>query len=88
MRSALTIPYLTDLTRRNKPYIIVLIETKNTEAFCEQVRRKVKMDSGVYVNPDGISGGLALWWNKEVTVKVNMMNENMVDTTITKARGR
>lgn len=83
----LIIPYLTDHTRRNKPDIIFLTETKNTEAYCETVRRKLKIENGEYVNPNGISGRLALWWTKEVQVVIHTKNEYMMDTTITKASG-
>lgn len=59
-RSALTISYLSDLGSRKKLEIIFLIETKNNEGYCETVRRKFKMDKGCYVEPNGLSGGLAL----------------------------
>lgn len=33
-----------------------MIETKNTEAVCEKVRRKMRLEKAAYVEPNGIAG--------------------------------
>ncbi|KAF7143420.1 hypothetical protein RHSIM_Rhsim05G0112800 [Rhododendron simsii] len=35
-----------------------------------------------YVEPEGVAGGLALWWNNEVSVDVEISNKNMMHTMI------
>lgn len=36
--------------------------------ICKSVRGKLKMDEGVYVNPEIERGGLALWWELNLHV--------------------
>lgn len=36
--------------------------------------------SSFYVEPVGISGGLCLWWNKDVSVKIISASKNIIDT--------
>lgn len=87
LRSALTVSYFSDLSRRNKPYIIFLMETKNKEDHCERIKRKLKMERNCYVEPNGLSRGLALWWWKDIDVVIHRKEEAMVDTTVNLSNG-
>lgn len=40
------------------------------------------MEKGIYVEPNSLSGGLALWWKREIEVVINYTEESMIDTTI------
>lgn len=40
------------------------------------------MEGAYYVEPNGISGGLALWWQKEVQVRVMQAGTHVIDTLI------
>lgn len=76
-----------DLSRRNKPDMIYLMETKNQDYYCEKVKRKFKLEKGCYVEPNGLSRGLALWWKKDIDVTIYHNEESMIDTTINLSRG-
>ena len=38
------------------------METKNKEEKLEMLRRRNGFEKGCYVEPEGLSGGLAVWW--------------------------
>ncbi|KAK9005599.1 hypothetical protein V6N11_043025 [Hibiscus sabdariffa] len=40
---------------------------------------KMKMKNAFYVEPLGIAGGLALWWNHEVKLSVLHYDKNFID---------
>ncbi|KAK8599817.1 hypothetical protein V6N12_049689 [Hibiscus sabdariffa] len=43
---------------------------------------KMKKENTFYVEPEGIAGGLALWWSQEVKLKVLHYDKNFIDTGI------
>ncbi|KAK9018547.1 hypothetical protein V6N11_001519 [Hibiscus sabdariffa] len=43
---------------------------------------KIKMDNAFYVEPEGIAGGLALWWSQEVKLSVMHYDKNFIDIVI------
>lgn len=59
------------------------METKNNKVKIETIRRKLGFTSSNYVDPDGLSGGLALWWDGGVDLEVDMSNKNLMHTIIT-----
>lgn len=85
LESPQTIHHLKDLVKGSHPTVVFLMETKQGETHCEKVRRAVSMDFASYVQPPGTSGGLALWWTKEVAVTIHGQDKNFMDTTITGA---
>lgn len=66
----------------SSPGIIFLMETKNRRVKLERIRRRVGMEFGVYVDPENTKGGLALWWTKEVNIKILSPHKNVIDTTV------
>ncbi|KAF7148704.1 hypothetical protein RHSIM_Rhsim03G0167500 [Rhododendron simsii] len=58
------------------------METKNNKVKLETIRRNLKFDSGTYVEPEGLSGGLALWWNKEVELDVELATKNFMHVIV------
>ncbi|KAK8508396.1 hypothetical protein V6N12_055232 [Hibiscus sabdariffa] len=40
------------------------------------------MENAFYVEPDGIAGGLALWWSSDVKLSVLQYDKNFIDTLI------
>lgn len=79
----LTIQALGDLVRKNRPSIAFLMESKNNTVKLETIRCNLGFDNSCYVDPHGLSGGLALWWNKEVEVEVEMTSKNFMHVIIT-----
>lgn len=66
--SPLTIPQLKEVTRLHCPNLLLLGETKNKEKFVNTVRKELKFDELFCVNPIGRAGGIAVMWNKELTI--------------------
>ncbi|KAK8534695.1 hypothetical protein V6N12_057339 [Hibiscus sabdariffa] len=42
----------------------------------------MKIDNAFYVEPDGITGGLALWWSNDVKLSILHYDNNFIDTKI------
>ncbi|KAG5548219.1 hypothetical protein RHGRI_013800 [Rhododendron griersonianum] len=59
------------------------METKNNKVKLETIRRSFKFDSSSYVEPVGLSGGLALWWNKDVELDVELSTKNFIHVVVT-----
>ncbi|KAK8993388.1 hypothetical protein V6N11_033498 [Hibiscus sabdariffa] len=43
---------------------------------------KMKLDNAFYVEPEGIAGGLALWWSSNVKLAILGEDRNFIDTSI------
>ncbi|KAK8517493.1 hypothetical protein V6N12_016343 [Hibiscus sabdariffa] len=48
----------------------------------EKIRRSLRFTSSHYVDPIGIAGGLALWWNEGVNITVQMDSKNIIDNLV------
>ncbi|KAK8989682.1 hypothetical protein V6N11_064099 [Hibiscus sabdariffa] len=77
-----TVRALKNLCLKYKNDIVFLSETKQKKSYLEKIRTRVKMDNAFYVEPIGIAGGLALWWNNEVKLSVLYSDKNLIDTII------
>ncbi|KAG5536301.1 hypothetical protein RHGRI_023918 [Rhododendron griersonianum] len=73
---------LGDLVRRNRPSIVFLMETKNNKVKLEIFRRRLRFPFSFYVDPIGLSGGLALWWTNNVGVDVEHANKNLMHVVV------
>ncbi|KAH7863586.1 hypothetical protein Vadar_019513 [Vaccinium darrowii] len=49
----------------------------------EAIRCRLGFDYGSYVEPEGLLGGLALWWNKEVNLVVEIAEKNFMHVAVT-----
>ena len=81
-QGALTVKALKELRSKYRPYLVFLMETRNEDEVMERLRKKMRYENRYYVNPEGLSGGLALWWNNEVEVKVIEAKKNCIDTLV------
>ena len=59
-----------------------LMKTKNKEEKLEIVRRKAKFDMACYVDSEGLSGGLALWWKEQDGVRIIGKCKNLIDMEV------
>lgn len=57
--------HLRDLIWKYIPDLIFLIETKQAGEKMEKLRQIYKYNHGDFVNPEGKSGGLAIWRNED-----------------------
>ena len=62
--------------------MVFLMETKQLQQGMEVLRRRLGFDHGDYVDPLGRSGGLALWWKKELDVQICRKTKNYIDAKI------
>ena len=54
------------------------METKNKSPKLERLRRSFKFPFFIYVDPVGLSGGLALWWSEGFDLHVAEKNRNLI----------
>ncbi|KAF7131590.1 hypothetical protein RHSIM_Rhsim09G0083100 [Rhododendron simsii] len=57
------------------------METKNNKVKMETIRHKLRFDFGFYVEPEGLTGGIALCWN-DVSIDVEIAHKNLVHIAI------
>ncbi|KAJ9190426.1 hypothetical protein P3X46_001631 [Hevea brasiliensis] len=55
------------------------METKKKKKYLESVRRKLGFTNEFYVDPCGLSWGLALWWTEETQISVLNACPNFID---------
>ncbi|KAK8506663.1 hypothetical protein V6N12_013477 [Hibiscus sabdariffa] len=67
---------------KHRTDIIFLSEMKQKKRYIEKIRMKMKIGNAFYVEPDGIVGGLALWWSNGVKLFVLHYDKNFIDTKI------
>lgn len=58
--------------------MVFLMETKNKRSTLENLRRSLHFNNSCYVDPEGLSGGLALWWKDEVNIDVRFKSKNIL----------
>lgn len=81
--AALTIKELKDNCFKYKPQMVFLMETKQLQRRLEGLRRKTfKFDDSCYVDPVGLSGGLALWWSNDLNVQILYKSKNIIHAAI------
>ena len=83
IRPALTVKALKELRNKYDPNLVFLMEIRNGKEVLERIRERMRFENGFYVDPEGLSGGLVLWWNNEVKVKVLEASKNGIDTLVT-----
>ncbi|GKV39420.1 hypothetical protein SLEP1_g47185 [Rubroshorea leprosula] len=79
---ALTRRVLKDLIFKHRPCLVFLMETKQTMRYLEGLRRRLSFANRVYVNPQGYSGGLALWWTDDVHISIFSADKNLFDGSV------
>ncbi|KAK8556717.1 hypothetical protein V6N12_003112 [Hibiscus sabdariffa] len=77
-----TVRALRRLNLKYQPAVIFLSETKQKKRYLERVRRNMKMSNSFYVEPEGIAGGLALWWSDDVHITILHSSKNIIDMKI------
>lgn len=77
----LTFRALKGSVRAHRPSIILLMESRNKENKMERFRRALNYPNSFYVNPIGLAGGLALWWDSSISISVDVSSNNVVHTS-------
>ncbi|KAL7175920.1 hypothetical protein ACSBR2_029486 [Camellia fascicularis] len=66
----LTVQILRGLISTHRPKVVFLMKTKNKAGYLDRLRRRFHFPHKCYVDPLGISGGLALWWADDIHLDV------------------
>ncbi|KAF7814503.1 reverse transcriptase [Senna tora] len=68
---------------KNKPSVVFLMETRAKESSKEFFRRRrFNFSDACYVNPIGLSGGLALWWQADINLEILFKSENLIHVAV------
>ena len=82
LKKTTAIRALLKLIKRYCPDILFLSETHLDEWLAECLRRKLGMDFKEVSRSDGRSGGLVLFWKKEVMVTLRYKMHNYIDAYV------
>lgn len=74
------------LIQRFKPAIVFLMETRAKKDRVEKVRRRLRFHHCYCVEANGLSGGLALFWNDNYTVQILDSCPNYIHSVIEQQR--
>ena len=75
-------------SRASSPDILFLSETKMDWKRIERFRWILKMPNLVVKDCNGLSGGLALFWNKEIDLTVKSLSRYHIDAVVKEEDGR
>ncbi|GMI86499.1 hypothetical protein HRI_002319200 [Hibiscus trionum] len=62
--------------------IVFLSETKKKSSYLEKLRTKSIFSGSYYVDPRGLTSGLALWWTEDINMTILKESQNFIDTQI------
>jgi exonuclease III len=86
--NGLAVNGLLDFQKKEDPDVLFLSETKLEERRLEWLRWKLNMPNMIVKNPVGQSGGLAIFWKRDVDLRVvGFSLKYHIDTEITEADG-
>lgn len=75
------------MQKEKDPDILFLSETKMDQNWMEQFRWKLGMANVVMRKCEGQSGGLAIFWKKEVTLRLNTVSRLYIDVDVVDTDG-
>ena len=78
---------LHDMVRRWKPQIVFLMETKSKIKRMERIKNIIGFANGLTVPSSGRSGGLAMFWTREVNLDINSYSGNHIDAIVRESDG-
>ncbi|KAL8119408.1 hypothetical protein AgCh_016796 [Apium graveolens] len=76
------IQFLKDVTRSEKPSFIFLSETISSYKKMENLCSKLNFEGFIAVEPQGKSGGVAMFWKDAEKVKLLSLSRNHIDISI------
>ena len=76
---------LHDIVQRWKPKIVFLMETKLKVKRMEKIKNRVGFANGLIVPSQGRSGGVALFWTREINLEIKSFSGNHIDAIVREA---
>ena len=77
-----TVDTLKKIIKAQVPNLVFLMETKSDTGWMEYVRDQCEFKNGLFVPSDGSSGGLALFWRKEITIHIQNYSSSHIDAFV------
>ncbi|KAK4279407.1 hypothetical protein QN277_011193 [Acacia crassicarpa] len=79
---ALTVKNLKNMVKKDRPSLIFLMETKINLERIKRLRLKCGFNHDLYVEPRGLSGGLAVWWSANISLTVLYKSRNIIHVVV------
>lgn len=79
MGNSLTIQALKAMIAKDKPDLLFLSETKNSETMIQWLQKQLHFSSYYVWNPVGQAGGLAVFWTENISVDIELVSEFYID---------
>ena len=76
---------LHDIVHRWKPKIVFLMETKSKVKRMERIKNRVGFANGLIVPSQGRSGGVALFWTRDINLEIKSFSGNHIDAVVREA---
>lgn len=76
----LTFQELRVIVTQERPNLVFIMETKNSEQKVLRIKRRLKFQNSYIVNPEGIAGGLALFWDDQLQVTIDSSSATAIFT--------
>ena len=73
---------LHNLVRHWKPKIVFLMETKSKIKWMEKIKNRIGFANGLIVPSRGRSGGVAMFWTRDVNLNINSYSGNHIDAIV------
>lgn len=80
--SDLTVRSLREMIRKKSHSIVFLMETKQKHNRLSKIAKEMGFSYDIAVDPDGMAGGLCLWWDDRVKIEVSGKSKNLIDTRV------
>ncbi|KAM1333346.1 hypothetical protein ACFX1Q_010014 [Malus domestica] len=82
LRSDTVVRAFRGLTKKYRPSVVFLSETKMNCHRIDGVRRRMRYSQRYNVPPIGVAGRLSLWWHETMEVRVEFATTNIIHLTI------
>lgn len=76
------IRFLKDITRTEKPGFVFLSETVSSYSKMEMLCSKLGFEGFIGVEPQGKSGGIAMFWNNVDNISLMSLSKSHIDIVI------
>ncbi|XP_019167632.1 PREDICTED: uncharacterized protein LOC109163334 [Ipomoea nil] len=83
-----TVRQVVDIVSRKKPEFVFLMETMVARIHAERLRVTIGYEGLFYVDNDGRSGGMALFWRKNNSASLLGYSKNFVDVEVKTQNGK
>ena len=83
--NAASVNELLELVRTHRPVVLCIVETQISKERVEGLRFVLSYDHCFAVKSDGRSGGLAIYWNNDLSLKVLKFSQVVIDAEIREA---